>query len=65
MNEPEAEHCAAAPRHRWQIGRYRLEYDSGRWGLSDRCKGVGNCRTPLGAWLALRRWQRVKTEPVE
>ncbi len=59
-----AENCAAAPRYRWRIGRYCLEYDPGSWGLNDGCKGVSNHRTPLTAWLALRRWQRVKTGPV-
>ena len=58
-------HCAAAPRHRWHIGRYRIEYERGKWGISDGCKGVGNYRTPIGAWLALRRWQRTPTQPAE
>ena len=50
--------ASAAPRHRWQIGRYQIEYERGRWGMSDGSKGVGGCRTLLGAWLALRRWRR-------
>lgn len=58
-------HCAAASRHRWRIGRYQIEYDHGRWGLNDDCKGVAECRSPLGAWLALRRWQRTPSQPVE
>jgi len=51
--------CAAAPRHRWQAGRYRVEYDRGRWGISDSMHGVCNYRTPWGAWRALRRWEKV------
>lgn len=55
--------CAAAPRHRWRIGRYQLAFDHGRWDLNDGCKGVGNHRTPIGAWFALRRWQRTPSRP--
>lgn len=43
--------------------RYQIEYERGRWGMSDGSKGVGGCRTPFGAWLALRRWQRTPTPP--
>jgi hypothetical protein len=65
MDEAEL-HCEAAPRHRWQIGRYQVAYDHGRWGISDGSKGVMNHRTPLGAWLAFRRWQRTApTGPVD
>jgi hypothetical protein len=56
--------CGAAPRHRWRIGRYEIDYEHGRWGMSDGCKGAGQCRTPWGAWLALRRWQRTPSQPV-
>jgi hypothetical protein len=61
----ETELPCAAPRHRWRIGRYQVEYDHGKWGLNDGCKGVGNCHTLIGAWLALRRWQRTPSGPVE
>jgi len=57
--------CTAVPRHRWRIGRYQIEYDHGRWGMNDGCKGVSHSRTPIGAWLALRRWQRTPSRPVE
>jgi hypothetical protein len=58
-------HCAAAPRHRWRIGRYQIEYDAGKWGLNDGCKGVANCKSLIRAWFALRRWQRTPSRPVE
>jgi hypothetical protein len=58
-------HCAAAPRHRWRIGRYQVEYERGKWGISDGCKGVGGHKTPWRAWLALRRWQRTPSGPVD
>jgi len=57
--------CAAAPLHRWHLGRYRIEYEHGKWGISDRCKGVGGYRNPISAWLALRRWQRTLSQPVD
>ena len=57
--------CAAAPRHRWHIGRYQIEYDHGRWGMNDGCKGVSRYWTPVGAWLALRRWQHTPSRPCD
>jgi hypothetical protein len=57
--------CEAAPRHRWRVGRYQVEYHHGRWGINDGCKGVGGHRSPVGAWLALRRWQRTPSLPCE
>jgi len=55
----------AAPRHRWQIGRYQVSYDHGRWGICDGCKGVDGCPSLIGAWFALRRWQRTPAQPCE
>jgi hypothetical protein len=62
--EPVTElHCAATPPN-WHIGRYRFERQSNpvrrwhRWGCSDGMRGVANYRTPLGAFLAQRRWAR-------
>jgi len=56
--------CCAAPPS-WQVGRWRFERwprrvtgGRGRWGCSNGSLGVANYRTPLGAWLALRRWAR-------
>jgi hypothetical protein len=66
MTTPLDRCCAAPPS--WQIGRYRFERwpraatgpgsRGRRWGCSNGCLGVANYRTPLGAWLALRRWAR-------
>jgi hypothetical protein len=49
----------------WQIGRYRFSRWSravtggrARWGASADGKGVANYRTPLGAFIALRRFMR-------
>ena len=56
--------CAAGPRNHWRIGSYEFERyarDQGapgsrRWGCCWRnSRGVENCRSPLGAFLALRR----------
>jgi len=67
--------CAEAPRHRWRLGSYEFERyprsqtgpgSRGRWGCCYRnMRGVGNCRTPFGAFLALRRWMREPNRPVE
>lgn len=66
VNPPETElRCAPAPRHRWHIGRYQVTCHHGRWDINDGCKGVGGHWTPLGAWLALRRWQRTPSTHVE
>jgi len=36
----------------------------GRWGCCYRnMRGAGNCRTPLGAFFALRRWMRQPVTP--
>lgn len=63
----EAEHLTRAdpPRRRWRVGRYefhriprsQVPHLSGRWGVSDGQTGTGFCKTPLGAWLAHRRWK--------
>lgn len=47
----------SAPRH-WHLGSYRIDYWRGRWGLSDGHRASWPHRTPLTAWLALRRYQR-------
>ena len=60
------EQCAQMPPN-WTIFGLRFERypraasgpgSRGRWGCSDGAYGVGNCRTPLHAWLAQRRWKR-------
>ena len=57
---PIVERCTAAPPS-WQIGRYRFERNPQpvkrwrRWGCSDGAYGVGNCVTPVAAFLAQRR----------
>ena len=49
----------AAPRSRWQAGRYTFgRRERGKWSVSDGCLGVDNYRTPVGAFLALLRWRR-------
>jgi hypothetical protein len=57
--------AGAGPRSRWRIGQWefrryaRAEHgpgSRGRWGCTWRnSRGIGNCRTPLGAYLGLRR----------
>lgn len=52
---------------RLQIGHYRWEFGPGlRFGLCDTYvgRGVGFCRTPWGAWVALRRWKRAPASPI-
>jgi hypothetical protein len=55
--------CAASPPG-WTIGRYRFQRQPGpvrrwhRWGCDDGSFCVANYRTPLGAFLAQRRWAR-------
>lgn len=40
----------------YKLGKLRFEHQlDGRWGVSNGMLGVGNRRTPLGAWLALHR----------
>jgi len=60
---------AMAGPKRWTVGEYTLEWwgpESApkRWGLSAHGKGVQGCRTPFGAFLALRRWRRVPNQPI-
>lgn len=63
----ETQLAGESPKRHWKFGRYTLgrytrDYPvpgaRGRWSLDDGCVGVGNCRTPLHAWFALRRWAR-------
>jgi hypothetical protein len=55
--------CAAAPPS-WTVRGLRFERNRQpirrfhRWGCSDGAYGVANCRTPLGAFIAQRRWRR-------
>jgi hypothetical protein len=65
--------CAPGPRSRWVIGSYAFERwartqegpgSRGRWGCCCRnSRGVSNCRTPLAAFLSLRRWMRQPDAP--
>lgn len=58
--------AVARPRPAFAIGRYEFARTrNGRWECSDlkRGRGVGGCRTPLGAYLALRRWQKEPATP--
>jgi hypothetical protein len=53
---------------RYRLGKFTFEHQpNGRWGVSDGMLGVGGHRTPLGAYLALRRWRRdpASCRPVE
>jgi hypothetical protein len=44
------------PGKHYQFGKFQFEHQQdGRWGVSDRMRGVGNCRTPIGAML--RYWR--------
>lgn len=47
---------AAQPGKYYHLGKLRFEHQpNGRWGVSDRMRGVGNCRTPVGALV--RYWR--------
>lgn len=40
----------------YHLGKFRFEHQlNGRWGVDDSMRGVGNCRTPVGALL--RYWR--------
>lgn len=40
----------------YRLGKLRFEHQlNGRWGVSDNTRGVGNCRTPVGALI--RYWR--------
>ncbi|WP_432679140.1 hypothetical protein ACRAJ3_09715 [Rhodococcus pyridinivorans] len=52
------------PHYLFRIGRYQFGYSRWhRWECSDGMRGVGGYLTPLGAWLAQRRWARVDSSP--
>lgn len=57
------EQCYETPPN-WTIFGIRFERQANpvlrwrRWGCSDGAWGVANCRTPLGALIAQRRWQK-------
>jgi hypothetical protein len=65
--------CAAGPRNRWRTGSYAFERwpraesgpgSGGRWGCCYRSsRGVANYRSPLGAFLGLRRELRKPPAP--
>jgi hypothetical protein len=62
----ELDRCMKAP-SQLTVGRYRWEFYPGlRFGLCDTRvgRGVGRCRTPWGAWIALRRWKKQPGRPV-
>lgn len=46
--------------HAWEFGGYRFELGrtpaGWRWGVSARGRGVGGCRTPVGALIAHTMW---------
>jgi hypothetical protein len=43
----------------YKLGKLRFEHQlDGRWTVSNGTRGVCNYRTPLGAWLGLRRFIR-------
>jgi hypothetical protein len=57
-----------APDHRWTLFGYTFSvYTSGpqrwRWEASAHGRGVGGHRTPLGAFLHLRRWMKEPARP--
>lgn len=65
-----SERTQAAAGGSWQIGRYlfhrytRRQTSMGRrWGVSSNGRGVGFCRTPLGALRALRRFEKEPLQP--
>lgn len=54
----------AQPGKYYRLGGLRFEHQlDGRWGVSNGIRGVCNHRTPIGAWLALRRFMRVELKP--
>jgi hypothetical protein len=56
----------AQPGKCYHLGKLRFEHQhNGRWGVSDGMLGVSNRRTPLGAYLALRRWRKVPNRPIK
>jgi hypothetical protein len=66
--------CAESPRYRWRVGPYEFQRyarsqdgpgSRGRWGCNSRGRGVANYRTPIGAFFAMLRWQKVPARPVE
>lgn len=63
-----SERAIDAPRHRWERFGLRWEYEcrrpkGKRWGVSDGSRGCEQNRTPLAAYLALRRWRKVPARP--
>lgn len=46
----------------YRLGKFRFEHQlNGLWGVSDRMRGVGNCRTPVGALIRYWRAPHVST----
>lgn len=48
------------------FSRYRREHINGRrrWECSAHGRGAGPCRTPFGAFIALRRWMKEPVTPL-
>lgn len=64
--------AAQPPTWRWRIGpyefaRYRRAHalHRGLWECSAHGSGVGGHRTPVGAFLHLRRWLREPVKPTD
>ena len=59
--------CEPGAKNRWRIGSYEFErWSRGRWGCCYRNdRGVANCRSPVAAFFALRRWLREPSVPCE
>lgn len=64
-----SEQAKQAPLDGWQIGPYRFTRwrkgqtnSRGRWGCNAHGRGTDFHRTPMGAYVALRRWLN---EPVD
>ncbi|WP_156665606.1 hypothetical protein [Rhodococcus phenolicus] len=52
------------PNYRFRIGRYQFGYSRWhRWECSDGMRVVAGHRTPIGAWLAQRKWAKVSLSP--
>lgn len=55
----------AAPKFRFQVGRYRFgRYSAFDWEIDDGCTGTSGFRTPVGAFIRLLKIKKkYKTNP--